>query len=63
MKKLLKSRNIPNFLKDVNLDEWHARKDEIKELFLTEEYGHLPKKLVPSITTEEQGVNFAGKGR
>lgn len=62
MKELLKSRNIPDFLKDVNLDEWQARKDEIKELFLTEEYGHLPKKLVPSVTTEEQGVNFAGKG-
>ena len=67
MEKLLKQRNIPNFLerngKVVDLAEWEIYKEEVKELFLTEEYGHLPKKLIPSITSEEQGVNFAGKGR
>ena len=67
MEKLLKQRGIPNFFerngKAVDLKEWEAYKEEIKELFLTEEYGHLPKKLTPSIKTEEQGVNFAGKGK
>ncbi len=67
MEKLLKSRNIPDFFikngKRIDLDAWETYKEEVKELFLTEEYGHLPEKLVPSVETEEQGVDFAGKGK
>lgn len=64
MKKLLQSRNIPDFFaRCADLASWEEYKEELKELFLTEEYGHLPKKLTPSIKAEEQGVNFAGKAR
>ena len=67
MESLLKSRNIPNFFKKdgtlMSLDAWQAHKDELLELFLDEEYGHLPKRLTPSVTTEAQGVDFAGKAR
>lgn len=57
-----KRRKLPNFFKDINTKEhWESKREEIKNLFLQEEYGFLPKKLTPEIKTEKQGVNFAGK--
>ncbi len=67
MEELLKARKIPNFFKTdgklVDLVTWQKQREALKELFLTEEYGHLPEKLVPIIKTEEQGVDFAGKAK
>ena len=60
-KELLK-RNIPDFLKDIDTKEkWEAKREEIRDLFLREEYGFLPEKIVPKIEIEKQGINFAGK--
>lgn len=62
----LKRRRVPNFLvKDgreiASVKEWEEIKPLVKELFLKEEYGYLPNKLVPSVKTEKCGIDFAGK--
>ena len=58
-----KKRKIPDFFKCITTkEEWEAKKGEIKELFLREEYGFLPEKIVPTITEEQQYIGFAGKG-
>lgn len=58
-------RHIPDFflLDDNSPIIWERRKAEIKELFQNEIYGHFPKKLTPSIKTEEREINFASKAR
>ncbi len=66
--KELEKRNIPDFFGNgefaaSSADEWLEKKNGLKELFLREEYGFLPKKLTPSIKTETQGINFAGKAK
>lgn len=65
MKNLLKERNIPDFfVKDadkITRSSWQEYRKELKELFLSEEYGHLPVKLTPKIKTEAQPISFAGK--
>lgn len=59
-------RNIPNFFefkgeKINTLEKWENYKEYLKDLFLKEEYGYLPKKLKPEIKVKENDINFAGK--
>lgn len=62
IEKELLRRNIPNFFDGIDTKEkWEKEREKIKELFLKEEYGFLPEKIEPTIRTEKQGVNFAGK--
>ncbi|MBO5312889.1 MAG: hypothetical protein J6B29_02880 [Clostridia bacterium] len=60
-------REIPNFFvldgKSIeDKDSWEIKRNELKRLFLAEEYGERPS-LAYSVTSEEQGINFAGKAR
>ncbi|MBE6674526.1 MAG: hypothetical protein E7596_05420 [Ruminococcaceae bacterium] len=64
--KKLTDRKIPDFFavnqkKVKNLEDWENIRPIIKEQLLKEEYGFLPEKLTPKITTEKQWVDFAGK--
>ncbi len=60
-KELLK-RNIPHFFEGIDTKEkWEAKKYEIRDLFLKEEYGFLPEKIQPTISVEKREINFAGK--
>ncbi len=62
IEKELLRRNVPDFLADVDTEEaWERKKAEIKDTFLREEYGFLPKKLQPTVRVERQGINFAAK--
>lgn len=59
-------RNIPDFFvndgKKINtLADWKIYREKLKDLFLKEEYGFFPEKIVPSIKTEIDYVDFAGK--
>lgn len=59
-------RNVPDFFvsqgkRITSLDEWEKHREYLKELILKEEYGALPKKLEPSIRTESESIDFAGK--
>lgn len=61
-------RNVPDFFvnqgkKITNLAEWENYRQNLKALFLKEEYGALPEKIEPSIRVVEDGVNFAGKAK
>ncbi len=64
--KNLTDRKIPDFFvlnqKSIQtLADWESLRPIIKEQLLREEYGFLPEKLTPKITTEKQWVDFAGK--
>ena len=62
IKKELLRRSIPDFLDGIDTKEkWEKKRNEIRDLFLKEEYGFLPEKIKPTIKTEKQGINFAGK--
>ena len=59
-------RNIPDFFENqgkkiTNVQEWESYRKSLKELFLAEEYGALPEKIVPSIRVEDEYISFAGK--
>ena len=59
-------RNIPDFFvsngeKINTLEKWEKYREYLKDLFLKEEYGYLPKKLTPQIRIEENEINFADK--
>ena len=62
----LLKRNVPDFFVNqgkriTSVKEWESYRSSLKELFLKEEYGFLPEKIVPSIKTEVDCVDFAGK--
>ncbi len=62
------NRNVPDFFvnngKKINtVNEWESYRKSLKSLFLKEEYGFLPEKIEPSIKTELDYVDFAGKAR
>lgn len=62
----LLKRNVPDFFINqgkiiTNKSQWEEYRKTLKELFLKEEYGFLPKKIEPSIKTEIDYVDFAGK--
>ncbi len=64
IKKELLKRSIPNFLDGIDTKEkWEESREKIRDLFLKEEYGHLPEKITPTIKVEEQEITFAGKAR
>ncbi len=64
IKKELEKRQLPDFFYGITSKEaWKSKRNEIRELFLNHEYGHLPHKLTPSIRIEENWVDFAGKGK
>ena len=59
-------RNVPEFFEKhgkriTSLQEWSSYREELKQLFLKEEYGFLPEKIEPSIRVELDYVDFAGK--
>lgn len=59
-------RNVPDFFvnhgkKITSVSEWESYRSTLKDLFLKEEYGYLPEKIEPSIKTEVDWVDFAGK--
>ena len=59
----VKRRMIPDFFENIkSKEDWENKKEEIKNLILREEYGFLPEKITPEITTEKQYISFAGKG-
>ncbi len=60
------NRNIPDFFvndgkKITSVSQWEIYRQELKELFLREEYGRLPEKIEPTVTVERDWVDFAGK--
>lgn len=62
----LLKRNVPDFFinqgkKITALADWENYRQTLKELLLKEEYGFYPEKIQPSIKTEVDYVNFAGK--
>ncbi len=64
--KELAKRNIPDFFtkdgkKISSLSEWENYRSTLKNLFLSEEYGALPPKLVPTIRVEGGEHDFADK--
>ena len=59
-------RNVPDFFankgrKITTLQAWEDYRQELKQLFLKEEYGFLPEKIVPTVRIEPEWVDFAGK--
>ena len=63
LNKEAQKRKIPNFFDGITTKEkWEEKRNEIKELFLREEYGFLPEKITPTVTEEQQYIGFAGKG-
>lgn len=64
IEKELKKRGIPNFFDGIDTKEkWEEKREEIKKLFLKEEYGFLPEKIEPKIEIEPQHITFAGKAK
>ena len=62
--KELERRRLPDFFKNISSKEdWENSKSSIMELFLNEEYGHLPPTVTPSVRVEENWIDFAGKGK
>ena len=63
LENIIKERNIEKELRleNLTLENWESKREEIKNLFLKEVYGFLPKKLVPTIDKELCSVDFAGK--
>lgn len=62
IEKELSKRKVPSFFDGIDtIEKWAKKREEIKDLFLKEEYGFLPQKIQPKIDVEKQGVNFAGK--
>ena len=58
----LKKRQVPSFFSG-NLEKWQESKSAILNEILSKEYGFLPKKITPSIKTEINPINFAGKAK
>ncbi len=61
-------RNVPDFFvsqgkKITNLKEWSEYRATLKDLFLKEEYGYLPPKIVPTVRVEDEYISFAGKAK
>ena len=61
-------RNIPDFFvnqgkKITSVEDWEKYRQSLKDLLLKEEYGFLPEKIEPSISVENEGVDFAGKAK
>lgn len=59
----IKRRSVPDFFKDVKtLNDWENTRKSIKEMFLANEYGHLPPKIEPTVREELTWQDFcAGK--
>ena len=62
----IKRRSLPDFFvkdgrKISTLEQWNEKREELKQLFLREEYGYYPEKITPSVRVEKYHIGFAGK--